>query len=109
MSLALVPDRWTLYTAATVCDRADVTYRQLHHWIELGLVEPSILRWGKGNTCEFDEDDIAWVTLVGDLVRLGVAPAAILEAVRGGREHYVEQMWDALERLSSTKPLVRGG
>jgi DNA-binding transcriptional MerR regulator len=62
--------------------RAGITYRQLDHWLSIGLVWPSHPAHGSGTYVGWQEEDAAWVVAVGRLVNLGVAPHAILDAIR---------------------------
>ncbi len=108
MSLSLVPDgdRWALYGAGHVCHVTGITYRQLFHWMELGLVLPSVPGEGKGHASQFDSDDIAWIGVVSDLVRLGVQPAHLRDAIRAGRQDYIAAMQLALQKLREVVPLT---
>jgi DNA-binding transcriptional MerR regulator len=99
-------DRWTLYGAGEVIHRTGITYRQLDHWVRIGLVEPSIRAQGPGHVHRFDNDDIDWIACVADLVHLGVQPLQLRDAVRKDRSGYVTEVQAALARLSKVVPLT---
>lgn len=48
-------ERWGLKRSGDVCRGAGITYRQLRHWVEIGVVTPSYRALGTGDNHLFDQ------------------------------------------------------
>jgi hypothetical protein len=60
--------------ASEVVLAAGITYRQLDHWATSGYIPGMTDRRGSGNIREWTPAQTEHVTLMGDLVRNGMAP-----------------------------------
>jgi DNA-binding transcriptional MerR regulator len=60
--------------------RADITYRQLDYWTRVGYLTPVHQHLGPGFPREYPDDQIELATLLGQLVKAGLAPKAAHQA-----------------------------
>ena len=99
--------RGTLLTVGQVADRLDVTVRTLHHYDEIGLVEPSE-RSGAGYRL-YTEDDLTRLQHVVVYRRLGFALeeiALLLEQPESVEQHLRRQRAAVSHRLDELRDLV---
>jgi DNA-binding transcriptional MerR regulator len=68
-----------------VCLLADITYRQLDHWIHRhGIVTAEVQSPGSGTARRFTDDEVKRIVLMGRLVAAGIRPAQASALVRRG-------------------------
>lgn len=61
------------YTTTQAQRAAGITTRQLWHWMTQQVIEPSVAKaGGAGGTNMWSEDDVAVLSMLGELARLGV-------------------------------------
>lgn len=56
-------------TSGQVCDRLDITYRQLDHWTRRGWITPTIEADGYGTRRGWTEKDVKVARVVRDMIR----------------------------------------
>lgn len=63
----------TSYTTTKAQRAAGITTRQLWHWMTQQVIEPSVAKaGGAGGTNLWSDDDVAVLSMLGELARLGV-------------------------------------
>ena len=60
------------YSAGEVIALAGITYRQLAHWVERGVVWPKVPSSGRGKPARYDSEDLGWIIALGEAARAGV-------------------------------------
>lgn len=69
------------YRSVDVLRAAGITYRQLDYWSRRGLLGDEALDVGSGHSRSFTFADVVAARLCMELVRVGVAHEAIVEAI----------------------------
>lgn len=88
-----VPDEHIGYRGASVCQIANITYRQLDYWSRTGLIEPSIrTAQGSGSQRLYSFKDILVVKIINRLLSAGISLQNIRIAVDHLRERGVEDL-----------------
>lgn len=76
-----------------VCEKADISYRQLDYWVRKGLVSLRSPGSGTGTSRDFTHKEAAIVIRAGALLKLGIKPEPAVEYAR----LMIEQNCDAVE------------
>jgi predicted site-specific integrase-resolvase len=71
------------YSAAEVCAKVGVSYRQLDYWLRAGLV-PGDNAHGSGSARRFTEEDVAYITTFTHMIRAGLRHIRALEVMKLG-------------------------
>ena len=61
--------------SSEVCELAQISYRQLTHWVNRGYLAPLGTRLGSGHSHEFSREVVRRAVVMGALTRLGFSPA----------------------------------
>lgn len=103
MTATLAKHRWRSTEAEGI---VGVSYRQIDHWVRLGLVAPIEPGDGSGSHREFSRDDLRGLTVVaafmGVLRDSSLCPPwpQVLAHVRQGGEWW----WDVIQRRTGWTP-----
>lgn len=68
--------------STTAAERADITYRQLDHWITKGYIRPAVASPGSGAPREINAHEVTVLNLMAGLVREGFRPERAAEIAR---------------------------
>lgn len=74
------------FSTREVCDRAGITYRQVHYWHASGVIVPSLRDChGSGTLRRWSVEDVLVLKVLGQLSALGLNTAEMTTAVPGCR------------------------
>lgn len=62
-----------VYNTKAACEKASITRRQIHYWIEHGLL-PDKSNTGSGSKHLFSEAEVVYLRFLGQMALIGLAP-----------------------------------
>lgn len=80
-----------MITSREVCARANITYRQLDHWLHMGLIECANEAVGSGFPRLYEPEEAFVARVIGDLVSLGLSLSIAAHAARQLRDGAVHR------------------
>lgn len=97
-----------MITSTEMCHRANITYRQLDHWLRLGILEAADGRAepGSGHPRTFTDREAALASAVGDLAALGMSLTACRHLATQLRNEVLE--WEGHAFVDVDGGLARG-